>query len=294
MQPGFQSTCPARGTTCAARRNFRGLRNFNPRAPRGARLLRAFKRRGGQLISIHVPREGHDFPAIRRDALADNFNPRAPRGARQISPALPPDTFKISIHVPREGHDCCRPDLGRARRNFNPRAPRGARPPRIPPSRVPYRFQSTCPARGTTARITSRVAATKISIHVPREGHDCYTGGRKEGIFLFQSTCPARGTTFRHVKAAFFCDISIHVPREGHDPAPAVLYWREKDFNPRAPRGARPQHAPPGMVQKEFQSTCPARGTTEGIGANCRSAAVFQSTCPARGTTSWARRRRLR
>ena len=56
----FQSTCPARGTTYArdwANRMF--------------------------LISIHVPREGHDA-----DTYHDNYL-----------------RFGISIHVPREGHD---------------------------------------------------------------------------------------------------------------------------------------------------------------------------------------------
>ena len=57
----FQSTCPARGTTRDKRDAKAGTYNFNPRAPRGARhVLRA----AGQAainISIHVPREGHDF-----------------------------------------------------------------------------------------------------------------------------------------------------------------------------------------------------------------------------------------
>ena len=80
----FQSTCPARGTTShkrrdhAARLHFnprapRGARpgkapllpcqeqNFNPRAPRGARLIAAQRRNQAALISIHVPREGHDL-----------------------------------------------------------------------------------------------------------------------------------------------------------------------------------------------------------------------------------------
>ena len=57
--------------------------------------------------------------------------------------------------------------------------------------------------------------------------------------------------------------ISIHVPREGHDPG---LYLEMP-------------------LVKEFQSTCPARGTTQALAVD-RAVTLFQSTCPARGTTS--------
>ena len=61
----------------------------------------------------------------------------------------------------------------------------------------------------------------KISIHVPREGHDTritiFTSGKK----TFQSTCPARGTTTTKCSRQRISLISIHVPREGHD----VLDW---------------------------------------------------------------------
>ena len=128
----FQSTCPARGTTissalwCASR-----------------------------LISIHVPREGHDdttgnrrfwpVPVFQSTCPARGttpvmgplkypiiyFNPRAPRGARlQILGHLAL-ALVISIHVPREGHDFVAGDWCR----FCPA------------------FQSTCPARGTTANM---------------------------------------------------------------------------------------------------------------------------------------------
>ena len=58
------------------------------------------------------------------------------------------------------------------------------------------RFQSTCPARGTTVKEVARAGVGVISIHVPREGHDAQ---------LAHSVCGR--------------DISIHVPREGHDTA---------------------------------------------------------------------------
>ena len=105
------------------------------------------------------------------------------------------------------------------------------------------KFQSTCPARGTT--LLSAI--------------------RRQNPAIFQSTCPARGTTPCHnaqqrPRKAYFnpraprgarrvcalsnftvaiC-ISIHVPREGHDHIRRRDRDRDgNDFNPRAPRGAR-------------------------------------------------------
>ena len=102
---------------------------------------------------------------------------------------------------------------------FNPRAPRGAR---LPPRSKCYNrsaFQSTCPARGTTLSGLKTPRIGSISIHVPREGHD--------GV-----TSP---------DARLQRSISIHVPREGHDfCSSSSCLGSLADFNPRAPRGARP------------------------------------------------------
>ena len=45
----FQSTCPARGTTTKARQRLRDIKHFNPRAPRGARLVVLAKH------TVHLP-----------------------------------------------------------------------------------------------------------------------------------------------------------------------------------------------------------------------------------------------
>ena len=55
---------------------------FNPRAPRGARLPDTLYPAVTNVISIHVPREGHD-PGLYLERVSQG----------------------ISIHVPREGHD---------------------------------------------------------------------------------------------------------------------------------------------------------------------------------------------
>ena len=78
-----------------------------------------------------------------------------------------------------------------------------------------------------------------ISIHAPREGRDLtvnlwyYTEG-----------------------------ISIHAPREGRDRRWTILPCRASNFNPRAPRGARPTTTSRAATWILFQSTRPARGAT--------------------------------
>ena len=112
-----------------------------------------------------------------------------------------------------------------------------------------------------------RTAGNAISIHVPREGHDCHSCGIALGRLpdfnpraprgarrlvkrwyggadlSFQSTCPARGTTRCTIE---HCNIRTN-------------------FNPRAPRGARRFVQAIWLRSVLFQSTCPARGTTDQI-----------------------------
>ena len=186
----FQSTRPARGATIGLVSTIAGCRNFNPRAPRGARR--------------------DNITNIERGL--DNFNPRAPRGARRVSGIL------IAVMLI---------------------------------------FQSTRPARGATTAKDNEVFGYQISIHAPREGRD-----------------------YRHARHAHKASISIHAPREGRDAAgspcsrtgvifqstrPArgatmvVLFWRRKvrNFNPRAPRGARRSHIAGLGVLNDFNPRAP-------------------------------------
>ena len=79
----FQSTRPLRGATCALTRDATSWKNFNPRAPCGARL-------GG---------------GIRITFSALNFNPRAPCGARLQTMTMTACRLIISTHAPLAGRD---------------------------------------------------------------------------------------------------------------------------------------------------------------------------------------------
>ena len=102
---------------------------FNPRTPRGVRLLGGVDHLMEDLISIHAPREGCDHRRRLR------LRPQA----------------AISIHAPREGCDGICEFLGVAWRDISIHAPReGCDSERTILIFFCYLFQSTHPARGAT------------------------------------------------------------------------------------------------------------------------------------------------
>ena len=80
----------------------------------------------------------------------------------------------------------------------------------------------------------------KISIHAPREGSD--------------------GEDVRGDPSFSF--ISIHAPREGSDAVIVYFLSFLSNFNPRSPRGERPDAPQRHNRTARFQSTLPARGAT--------------------------------
>ena len=279
----FQSTCPARGTTsCRCSRSFT-RRDFNPRAPRGARLEAVKDIERKAWISIHVPREGHDDSVRPSRSHRCAFQSTCPaRGTtRHFSLRCTPAEFQstcpargttvsqqerglpqaISIHVPREGHDRRGRDVPGAQPHFNPRAPRGARlqkdvggegltyfNPRAPRGArlqcvkmcvILFLFQSTCPARGTTPCLPSGARTRAISIHVPREGHDRPALMRSPPPTHFNPRAPRGARLLPDGSALTPEDFNPRAPRGARHYMCYYICVR-RDFNPRAPRGARP------------------------------------------------------
>ena len=96
---------------------------------------------------------------------------------------------------------------------------------------------------------------------------------------------PRTGHDRRLRRRAVLQVISIHVPRTGHDQYVHRHRPHLRDFNPRAPYGARRSGLFPGHQLHQFQSTCPVRGTTHTRRPSRQKRRIFQSTCPVRGTT---------
>ena len=191
-------------------------------------------------ISIHVPLAGHDIAMVKDRTAIVQFQSTCPlRGTTTtVFDALTKDGFqstcplrgttrsrppcrrsrRISIHVPLAGHDRAISRSRMTRNNFNPRAPCGARRWEIVHSARGQHFnpRAPCGARPVGMRF-SRFMLSLISIHVPLAGHD---------IGALTDSTPR-------------LIISIHVPLAGHDPERYGGYYKNINFNPRAPCGAR-------------------------------------------------------
>ena len=179
---------------------------FNPRTPRGVRLLGGVDHLMEDLISIHAPREGCDHRRRLR------LRPQA----------------AISIHAPREGCDGICEFLGVAWRDISIHAPReGCDSERTILIFFCYLFQSTHPARGAT--IQSWLNGTMLlfqSTHPARGATRCAIIGcralenfnprtprgvrpvhsqRAMLLSVFQSTHPARGATANFTKEQRVC-----------------------------------------------------------------------------------------
>ena len=112
-----------------------------------------------------------------------------------------------------------------------------------PESTNPYKFQSTRPLRGATA-------SASADLIVP----------------LFQSTHPLRGATKKATQVQPARRISIHAPLAGRDERGLPTDRAgSKDFNPRAPCGARRQRKGTAACARKFQSTRPLRGATSAL-----------------------------
>ena len=147
--------------------------------------------------------------------------------------------------------------------NFNPRAPRGARlcdscayAPCL------CGFQSTRPSRGATPDVGFRIGIDGISIHAPLAGRDYVEetkGGGKVAISIHAPLAgrdagqwrktrwppeisihaPLAGRDVGAATAKQETKISIHAPLAGRDNNEIAVVIVNRDFNPRAPRGAR-------------------------------------------------------
>ena len=125
------------------------VRDFNPRAPRGARpdvqevkatvtefqstrpawgATAAIKFDSStSIISIHAPRVGRDEMLIVKNTSILQFQSTRPVWGATRARLMELDAAIISIHAPRVGRDATRTMNAGRRSYFNPRAPCGAR-----------------------------------------------------------------------------------------------------------------------------------------------------------------------
>ena len=189
--------------------------NFNPRAPCGARPVMARSYNQYKPFQSTRPLRGATAVGDAGCVHSRDFNPRAPCGARRPADrrARP---RAISIHAPLAGRDTVKQHMTRSTGFQSTRPLRGATSlmsvtqPRRPA------FQSTRPLRGATRLQVAQAVQRAISIHAPLAGRDIWA-----------------------YIVAGFTPISIHAPLAGRDIQLYFFCFDLKNFNPRAPCGAR-------------------------------------------------------
>ena len=280
----FQSTRPVRGATRCVRfgplavsisihapragrdwamtlKNAPQSKNFNPRAPCGARRGAQRQRVPGAAISIHAPRAGRDCGFVPAARSGRHFNPRAPCGARHIKTldknlndlfqstrpvrgatgeaSFNSEIQNISIHAPRAGRDVTPRRRLHRRMNFNPRAPCGARQ-YLPIEEInSTQFQSTRPVRGATTS-GLRTPPTPIFQSTRPVRGATRQEDALEFFQAFQSTRPVRGATFLVDIKTELEEFQSTRPVRGATRTAGQGDRRLHHFNPRAPCGARP------------------------------------------------------
>ena len=111
-------------------------------------------------------------------------------------------------------------------------------------------FQPARPVWGATPRWPARPGCARISIHAPRVGRDVSFFSLSLMPLIFQSTRPVWGATACFQRGLRGNQISIHAPRVGRDHRSRSLARPTRNFNPRAPCGARQQSH---SNRKEYQ-----------------------------------------
>ena len=173
----------------------------------------------------------------------------------------------------------------RLKHNFNPRAPCGARPASTAGTIGEVTFQSTRPVRGAPDQVHRGELAGSISIHAPRAGRDVALDQQQANDVLFQSTRPVRGATRTHLPGPVHSrDFNPRAPCGARHFA-AVSGTAVLDFNPRAPCGARRILPVRIAADPDFNPRAPCGARQESV-AMSRDKAIFQSTRPVRGATT--------
>ena len=126
-QLAFQPTRPLRGATGRSRRVAGEEKNFNPRAPCGARPAQRGHMRRAEAISTHAPLAGRDTSIIYHPHPKCHISTHAPLAGRDDSTVAACNYAGISTHAPLAGRDPDRRVVRCVDGNFNPRAPCGAR-----------------------------------------------------------------------------------------------------------------------------------------------------------------------
>ena len=264
------------------RQKNHGQTNFNPRAPCGARPFAPSGINSGirfqptrplrgataweavdmasDGISTHAPLAGRD-EMVQDTPVEGVISTHAPLAGRDGAADRSARGERISTHAPLAGRD--RPaKLHQSRRGISTHAPLAGRD--LSGVRFGHRFyiSTHAPLAGRDFCNQNERHHTRISTHAPLAGRDEHDRCVYMAEVVFQPTRPLRGATKSPSKIRNLCNISTHAPLAGRDDGEFEEIDILKDFNPRAPCGARQIYGHLSRTEQEFQPTRPLRGAT--------------------------------
>ena len=199
---------------------FRYSKDFNPRAPCGARLAAVPPDQTAQRFQSTRPMRGATSRACFKPCRIVFQSTRPMRGATLVL-GYPLGAEVISIHAPHAGRDKAAAEKMEKGFYFNPRAPCGARLSRDIPSPSTSPFQSTRPMRGATNSSISHLGLTRISIHAPHAGRDRGDRPADGERVNFNPRAPCGARRGRCTGVGQAQAISIHAPHAGRDASAA-------------------------------------------------------------------------
>ena len=123
------------------------------------------------------------------------------------------------------------------------------------------KFQSTRPVWGATVDAQHTIRQVIISIHAPRVGRDLVVPAVVR-VMLISIHAPRVGRDSKYGPRFAKAQISIHAPRVGRDASTLTPVSTCRNFNPRAPCGARLSASHQSDAVGQFQSTRPVWGAT--------------------------------
>ena len=234
----FQPTRPLRGATLSLPR-FAGLRkDFNPRAPCGARRCRTCTRRYPAPFQPTRPLRGATYCSYLLYSFLQ-FQPTRPLRGATVANSTPYSSGSISTHAPLAGRDHC-----------------------------PNSFATII----------------EISTHAPLAGRDPVLIVQIFAVCIFQPTRPLRGATAIRTICKADEPFQPTRPLRGATRSKSFLQLRFKNFNPRAPCGARPVLHKGCKTRENFNPRAPC-GARHFWSATFSCLFLFQPTRPLRGAT---------
>ena len=168
------------------------------------------------------------------------FQPTRPLRGATIAPRTASTSLLFQPTRPLRGATLRLTTFRHGKKDFNPRAPCGARLHDVADDPSPFSISTHAPLAGRDASLVYLLTRLKrISTHAPLAGRDRLTPYRS-CIAMISTHAPLAGRDKCLGSSHGMTKISTHAPLAGRDRRfPRSWTMRSKNFNPRAPCGAR-------------------------------------------------------